>query len=252
MTEVRKNPLSRKSQIRVTDLSRFLIYILAHRPDEFGLVPDSIGFISTKELLRAIHEEPGWGYVREGHIREVLIGKDRALFLQEKDRIRAAEVRWHLDLQTPSENTPKILFIAVRRRAHVSVMEKGLFSERHLVLSPDRDMALRIGRRRDQKPILLEVMTGPAQHQGVFFHAFGDLYLAREIPPEFISGPPVPEEIREPQPPKKEKSLPQAPMMSGGTFVLDVHRDPDLSRRRSGRKPRGWKEDSRKMRRSKG
>jgi hypothetical protein len=72
--------LQRKSQIRVTDLSRFLIYILAHRPDEFGLVPDPIGFVSMKELLRAIHEEPGWGYVREGHLREVLIGKDRALF----------------------------------------------------------------------------------------------------------------------------------------------------------------------------
>jgi putative RNA 2'-phosphotransferase len=250
--ERKKNFLHRKSQIRVTDLSRFLIYILAHRPDEFGLVPDSSGFISTKELLRAIHEEPGWGFVREGHIREVLIGKDRALFLQEKDRLRAAEVRWHLDLETPSENLPKILFIAIRRRAHVRVMEKGLFSDRLLVLSPDRDMALKIGRRRDQKPILLEVMTGPAQHQGVLFHSFGDLYLAREIPPEFISGPPVPEETREPQPPKKEKTFPQPPILTGGTFVLDAHRDPDLSRRRTGRKPRGWKEDSRKMRRSKG
>lgn len=244
--------MQKKTQIRVTDLSRFLIYILGHRPDEFGLVPDSIGFITVKELLRAVHEEAGWGYVREGHIREVLVGKDRALFAWEEDRIRAAEKRWHLDLQTPSENTPKILFIAIRRKAHVHVMEKGLFSDRALVLSPDRDMALRIGRRRDQKPILLEVMTGPAQQQGVSFHSFGDLYLAQEIPPEFISGPPVPEEIREPQPPKKEKTLPQPPILSGGTFVLDAHRDPDLARRRSGRKPRGWKENSRKMRRSKG
>ena len=244
--------MQRKSQIRVTDLSRFLTYILAHRPDEFGLVPDSIGFITMKELLRAIHEEPGWGYVRDGHIREVLIGKDRALFAWEEDRIRAVEKRWHLDLQTPSENTPKILFVAIRRKAHVHVMEKGLFSERLLVLSPDRDMALRIGRRRDQKPILLEVMTGPAQQQGVPFHSFGDLYLAKEIPAEFISGPPVPEEIREPQPPKKEKTVPQPSILSGGTFVLDVRRDPDRSRRRNGRKPRGWKEDSRKMRRTKG
>jgi putative RNA 2'-phosphotransferase len=244
--------LQRKSQISVTDLSRFLIYILAHRPDEFGLVPDRMGFITMKELLRAIHEEPGWGYVREGHIREVLIGRDRALFVWEEDRIRAVEKRWHLDLQTPSENTPKILFGAIRRKAHFHVMEKGLCSDRPLVLSPDRDMALRIGRRRDQKPILLEVMTGAAQEQGVSFHAFGDLYLAKEISPEFISGPPVPEEIREPQPPKKEKTVPQPSMPSGGTFVLDVQRDPDLSRRRSGRKPRGWKEDSRKMRRSKG
>ncbi len=244
--------MQRKSQIRVTDLSRFLIYILAHRPDEFGLVPDPGGFISIKDLLRAIHEEPGWGYVREGHIREVLAGKDRALFVQEEDRLRSVEKRWHLDLQTPSESTPKILFIAIRRKAHVHVMEKGLFSDRPLVLSPERDMALRIGKRRDQKPIMLEVLTGPAQQRGVFFHVFGDLYLARKIPPEFISGPPVPEEIPELQPPKKDKPAPQPSALSGGTFVLEAHRDPDLSRRRDGRKPRGWKEDSRKMRRNKG
>ena len=244
--------MRRKIQIRVTDLSRFLIYILAHRPDEFGLVPDPTGFVPGKELLQAIHEEPGWGYVREGHIREVLMGKDGALFVQKEDRLRTVEKSWHLDLQTPSENTPKILFVAVRRKAHVHVMQKGLFSDRPLVLSPERDMALRIGRRRDQKPILLEVMTGPAQQQGVSFHAFGDLYLAKEIPAECISGPPVPQEIREPQPPKKEKPVPLPSIPSGGTFLLDVQRDPDLSRRRSGRKPRGWKEDSRKMRRSKG
>jgi putative RNA 2'-phosphotransferase len=244
--------LRKKAQIKVTDLSRFLIYILAHRPDEFGLVPDAGGFISIKDLLRAVHEEPGWGYVREGHIREVLMGKDRALFMREEDRLRTVEKRWLLDLQTPSENTPKILFIAIRRKAHSHVMEKGLFSDRPLVLSPDRDMALRIGQRRDQKPIMLEVLTGPAQQQGVSFYAFGDLYLSREIPLEFISGPPVPEEIPELQPPKKEKPAPQPSALSGGTFVLEAHRDPDLSRRRSGRKPRGWKEDSRKMRRNKG
>jgi putative RNA 2'-phosphotransferase len=244
--------LHKKVQMKVTGLSRFLTYLLAHRPDEFGLVPDASGFISIKDLLRAVHEEPGWGYVREGHIREVLIGKDRALFVREEDRLRSVEKRWHLDLRTPSENTPKILFIAIKRKAHVHVMEKGLSSDRPLVLSPDRDMALRIGERRDQKPILLEVLTGPAQQQGVAFHAFGDLYLSREIPPEFISGPPVPEGIPELQPPKKEKPVPQPSALTGGTFVLEAHRDPDLSRRHSGRKPRGWKEDSRKMRRNKG
>jgi putative RNA 2'-phosphotransferase len=244
--------LHRRTQIKVTDLSRFLIYILAHRPDEFGLVPDSAGFVPLKELLRAIHEEPGWGYVREGHLREVLLGKNRPLFVFEEDRLRTLEQRWQLDLQTPSVNIPKILYVAIRRRAHAHVMEKGLQSDRPLVLSPYPDMAARIGRRRDQKPIMLEVMTGPAQQQGISFYAFGDLYLARAIPPQFISGPPVPEEPPEPQVLKKEKPAPQPSVLSGGTFLLDLQRDPDRSRRRDGRKPLGWKEASRKMRRSKG
>jgi len=61
-----------------------LVYMLGHRPDEFGLVPDSEGFIPYKELLQAIHEEEGWRYVRRSHINEVLFGGgiDRSLNLR--------------------------------------------------------------------------------------------------------------------------------------------------------------------------
>ena len=72
--------MKKKTQIRINDLSRFLLYMLGRRPDEFGLVPEGEGWLSFREILRALHEEPGWGYVREIHLREVLTGKDRALF----------------------------------------------------------------------------------------------------------------------------------------------------------------------------
>ena len=78
----------RLQQIKVENLSRFLIYILGLRPYEFGLVPDMDGFVMHKELLQALHEEEGWRYVRESHINEVLMGKDRLLFHTEGNRIR--------------------------------------------------------------------------------------------------------------------------------------------------------------------
>ena len=34
--------------------SKFLFYILGHKPDEFGLVPDTNGFVKTKDFLKAI------------------------------------------------------------------------------------------------------------------------------------------------------------------------------------------------------
>jgi len=37
-----------------------LTYILAYRPDEFGLVPSEEGFVRYKDLLKALHEEDGW------------------------------------------------------------------------------------------------------------------------------------------------------------------------------------------------
>ena len=245
--------MSKRNQIKTHNLARFMLYILGHKPDEFGLVPDSEGFVTYKEFLWAVHEEPGWGYVRKGHINEVLLGRDRALFQPEEDRIRASDRRWHLDLENPSQSPPKILFVAVRRRAHPVVMEKGLTAAegRYLVLSPDREMAARIGRRRDQKPVLLEIMAASAREAGISLYPFGNLYLTDQIPARFINGPPVSkEDIKIPEK-KREKRLEGRADFEAGTFILDLDRDPDRSRRARGKRQKGWKEKARKMRRRK-
>ena len=246
----------RNQKIKVETLSRFLLYILSRRPDEFGLVPDKDGFVKYKELLQAIHEETGWTYVRQSHINGVLLGKDRPLFQTEHNRIRALERKWRLDLGTPVKTPPGVLFIAVRKKAHPVVMEKGLKSHEggYLVLSSVKNMAMRIGKRRDQKPVLLEVMAGPAEKQKILFYAFGDLFLSLRIPAGFISGPPVPKkamERRRDAEDRKDKTTPKQTDFSPGTFTLDVSRDPDLQRRAKGKKRKGWKEDARKIRRGK-
>ena len=245
--------MSKRNQIKTHNLARLMIYILGHKPDEFGLVPDTEGFVTYKEFLWAVHEEPGWGYVRKGHINEVLLGKDRDLFQPEEDRIRAVDRRWRLDLENPSQSPPKILFVAVRRRAHPVVMEKGLTTAagRYLVFSPDREMALRIGQRRDQKPVLLEIMAASAQEAGISFYPFGNLYLTDQVPARFINGPPVTkEDVKIPER-KRDKGLERKAEFEAGTFVLNLERDPDRSRRAKGRKRKGWKEEARKTRRRK-
>ena len=246
----------RNHQFKVENLSRLLVYILGHRPDEFGLVPDSDGFVTYKELLQAIHEEPDWHYVRRSHINEVLLGKDRHLFQPGDNRIRASDIRWRLDIDNPTQTIPKLLLTPVRRKAHPVVMEKGLRSAqgRYLVLSPDQEMAGRIGSRRDQKPVLLEVMADAAQSEGVLFYPFGNLFLSPEIPARFISGPPVPKEILDKGKdvePKKEKIMPRQAVLTPGTFPLDSSRDPDPYRQSKGKKRKGWKEEARKVRRGK-
>ncbi|MBW1796732.1 MAG: hypothetical protein JRJ38_20340, partial [Deltaproteobacteria bacterium] len=169
----------RHHQFKVDDLSRFLVYILGHRPDEFGLAPDTDGYVTYnapdtdgyvtyKELLQAIHEEAGWHYVRKSHINEVLLGKDRGLFQADDKRIRVFDIRWQMNLEDAPQPVPKTLFAPIRRKAHPVVMEKGLKSSegRYQVLCADKDMALRIGKRRDQKPVLLEILASEAESKG--------------------------------------------------------------------------------------
>lgn len=235
---------------------RMLAYVLGRKPYEFGLVPDPKGFVVYKELLQALHEEPGWRYVRQSHINEVLLGKGRDLFEPEDKGIRARETHWKLGLENPSLPVPAVLYTAVRKKAHSVAMEKGLKSAsgRYLMLTPERDMALRVGKRRDHEPVVLEVVARDAESKGVGFHVFGDLFLTTEIPPEFISGPLVSKEVLEGRKRKgspKEKPLKEAPFQAPGTFVLDVERDPAPYRGGKGRKRKGWKEEARKMRKDK-
>ena len=241
--------MHRRHQIKVEGLSRFLQYVLGHRPDEFGLVPDPDGFVSYKDLLRALHEEEGWGYVRQGDIHEVLMGEGRSLFDAEENRIRAVDRRWHVEEWV--DTLPKILYLAVRRRAHAHVMEEGFSSERLVPLTTDPDFAARIGRRRDEKPVLLEVHTSEAREKGAAFLLLGDLYLSKEVPAGSISGPPV-EELESPErkqvKEKEEKPGKRQADFMPGSFLLDPKRDPAPHRRHEGKSARGWKEEARKLR----
>lgn len=243
--------MSKRKEIQMNGLCRLIIYMLGHTPDEFGIVPDAEGFISCKDLLWALHEEPEWGYVRQGHLHEVFfLGKDRTLFEVDGNRVRTRDRHWDLDLDRPTLVLPKILFVAVRRKAHPPVMEKGLvgWGYKLIVLSQDPDMAVRIGRRRDQRPVLLEVMTSQAKDEGVSFYPFGRLFLAREIPARFISGPPVSRaEAKEPrEEPRKEQDIRLD--LDAGTFILghDIH--PSPARPAKGKKRKGWKEGARTLR----
>ena len=244
----------RKTLITLQSLGRLLNYILGYRPDEFGLVPDENGFIAFKDLINAIHEEPGWGYVRQSHIDEIFAGKESDLFEWEEGKIGARERHWKMDSTPLSQGLPKILFLAVRRKAHAHAMTRGLRPalNRHIVLTTDRVMALRIGARKDQKPVLLEVRTAQAQKEGVDFFSFEDLFLAREIPASCVFGPPLPKETGTPVKTDIEKISETRSGESAGTCVLDARRDPAPHRREKGKKPKGWKEDARKLRKRRG
>lgn len=228
-----------------------MTYILGHRPYEFGLVPDLYGFIFFKELLWAFHEEPGWTHVREASIKEVLLSDDRLLFETTDKMIRAIERRWNLDLENPEKSVPKQLFHGIRKKAHPATLEKGLpFRQDHyIVLSSSREMAERLGKRRDRKPVILEISAASALEHGINFYRFGDLFLVKEVSPEYITGPPVPKDFIKTVEEQPHRIQEKSQIFDPGTFILKAERDPDRSRNVKGKKRKGWKEEARKLRR---
>jgi putative RNA 2'-phosphotransferase len=177
-------------------LAKILSYALGCRPDEFGLVADPDGYIYIKEMLKALRQEDGWRHLRMANLNEVAATITPCPIEIETDRIRAV-VRDRLPRAVIPRSMPKLLHIPVRSRAYPTAVEKGLHSGRrpHLILSSDKEMALKLGLRLDNEPVILTVQVAKSQDKGVDFKQYGDtLFLADEIPVNTFSGPPLPKE----------------------------------------------------------
>jgi len=202
--------------------AKFLTYILGVRPDAFGLVPDKEGFVKIKDLLKAIHEEDGWRAFRQAQLNEMMISLPKSPIEISKNIIRARN-RNNLPVRLPPDKPPKLLYTCIRRKALFAVVEKGIapMGRKHVILSSDKDMALRIGKRFDASPALLTVHVDNAMQAGILFLQAGKkLFLAREIPVDCFTSPPLPKENKQTQ--TKEPIKPKERDRTPGSFFPDL------------------------------
>jgi putative RNA 2'-phosphotransferase len=231
-------------------LAKMLAYMLGRRPDEFGLVPDAEGFVKVKELLKALNEEPGFGYVNATHLNEVRLSVPDPPFEWVENRIRA-RVR-PAGGEVPGEQAlPKLLFVGIRRRAHRVVLERGIGpgAQERVVLCESAAMAARIARRSDPDPVMLTVQVAACRARGIAFERAGEgLYLSPAIPPGCFTGPALAkekeaaEEQRTPAPKPSRRPTP-------GSFALEPADDEaalvpkSLRGRRRGKEEKPWKRE---------
>ncbi len=252
--------MSRREIFKLEEVKRQLLYILGRSPDEFGLLPDTEGFVKIKELIQVLHEE-GLSYVRKSHIDELIMWEGKELFETDEEgkRIKAKHQDWESDFITPPhiKEVPKILYTCVRKRAYPVVLEKGLFSNdnSYIILSDSEEMALRIGRRKSSELVLLEVRTHDAMNQGSSFFSFGRLYLSHWIPAQCIFGPPLESKKEKPIDKKKKKKKEEKEKIkeafSAGTFFMTEKKKGGKEKKGKGKKKKSWKEEVRKLRKRK-
>ncbi|MCP3951090.1 MAG: hypothetical protein GY697_02550 [Desulfobacterales bacterium] len=224
------------------ELAKILEYILGRHPAEFGLVPDRTGYVRIKELLKVFSEEEGWHYVRRSHLDEVILTlPDRPV--EFKDNLIRAKNRENLPSFEEAAELPKLLYTCVRQKAYPFVAAKGVQkSDGDIVLSADPDIARRIGKRIDQKPVLLTVQVKKTLGQRVcFFTGGGTLFTAACIPAGCFTGPPLPKEKPDLNPP--ENMIPATPKRPG-SYTIKFNKDGalDSSTEKDGRtKDPPWK-----------
>lgn len=245
------------NQKQVKQFAKFLAYILERHPEEFGLIPDAAGFVKIKELLKAVCETEGWRHIRRSHIDELLLVLPDPQVEIDGNYIRAKS-RDRLPVLTASSAPPKLLYTCVREKAYPHVAERGIAptGHSHVICNADPDAARKLGRRKDNHPVMLTIHTHKTADHGISFYQYGDgLYLAEFIPVDTFTGPPVPQKPEKEKQKPSEKSKKSSPRAAGGGAYAVT---PDMLESGGGKKPKTkkkpltWKQEQRRRKKEKG
>ncbi len=257
--------MSQGARQRYESLAKTLRYILGGAPDEFGLILDNEGWIQVKHLVQALNEEEQWKGTKATRISDLLWELEDCPFEIESNRIRlkSGQMESHAPPQKELFPPPAVLFIGVRRKSYPVIYDKGIHTQGQdeIVLARTPEMALRIGRRRDPRPILVEVHTQLAESHGSRFFSYGaHLFCTDQLDVRCLRGP-SPKHLESLPPVKKpgpKPSKPAGPIAPHG-LAWDpsqdrlLARDPEarkaLIRRERDRKRVEWKDLSRRGRR---
>lgn len=235
-------------------LAKFLSYILERNPYEFGLIPDTDGYIKVKDLIKAIVEEEGWGHIKKSSLDELIYSYPDAPIEISDNRVRAKD-RSNYQKPVFAEKLPKELYTAIRNKAHFHVTKKGIDpgDTDYIILSSESDVATKIGKRKDRKPVLLKINTALAEDEGVFFFSAGEtIYLAKYIPTGCFTGPPLPVQKNVSTKKTVGKTVGEKPKSTPGTFFPEVENTISSAAKKSKKRDKSsWKENKRKLRRQK-
>lgn len=177
--------------INYLELSKEISYALRHAPWEYELELDENGWVSAEQLLTALNESHRWDNVTledlehmiensEKKRHELVDGKIRALYGHSVPKKIVKE----------SAEPPVILFHGTARRFLESIENKGLLPKgrQYVHLSNDTETALQVGKRHDDKPVILEINAKKAWYEGVKFYLGNDkVWLADNIPSKYIN-----------------------------------------------------------------
>jgi putative RNA 2'-phosphotransferase len=176
----------------VTSHSKFLSFVLRHRPDAIGITLDAQGWVAIDELLVQCgkHEHP----LTRDELNEVVEknSKRRLAVSDDGRRIRASQGHSvDVDLGYTPATPPEFLFHGTVDRNLDSIRQQGLqrMKRHHVHLSPDIATASSVGQRRGQ-PIVLRIRAAQMAHAGhVFFLSANGVWLTDEVPPSYIDFP---------------------------------------------------------------
>ncbi|WP_028973065.1 RNA 2'-phosphotransferase [Spirochaeta cellobiosiphila] len=175
---------------KLTQISKFLSYILRHKPDAIGITLDQNGWASIDDLLLKSRDS-GTDISREDFFA-VVEQNDKKRFSLSDDRQKIRAAQGHsldVDLALEAQTPPQHLFHGTATRFLESIMKEGINSgsRQKVHLSTDKETALKVGQRHG-KPIVLTISASQMHKDGFRFNfSENGVWLTDKIPTEYIN-----------------------------------------------------------------
>ena len=171
-------------------LSKFLSYVLRHRPDEIGIQLDCQGWVDVDDLVQQANT---YGYaLTRPLIAEIVAtnNKQRFSFSPDGQKIRANQGHSiSIDLGLVPQTPPAVLYHGTAVQFLDSILTTGLNpgNRHHVHLSRDAGTALKVG-LRNGKPVILQVAAQQMQADGHrFFCANNGVWLTDWVAPLYLT-----------------------------------------------------------------
>lgn len=169
-------------------LSRFLTFLLRHKPKEYPLAIDGEGFAPWRDVMALVQER--FYDVTEGQVRALIAGAEKKRFELRGDKIRATYGHsFAVDLAGTAAEPPAQLYFATARDLAQSMLSRGLEprDRQYVHLSVTAAEAESVARRHDPAPAVLVIDAQAAHAEGVEFYQSGPLFLVENVPAKFLS-----------------------------------------------------------------
>jgi putative RNA 2'-phosphotransferase len=170
-------------------VSKFLSFVLRHKPEAIGLSLDENGWANVDELL-VLAAEHGTRFTREELVEVVSTNdKQRFAFNLDGKKIRANQGHSvEVELELTEKEPPAVLYHGTVGRFVEAIRAEGLkkMNRRHVHLSKDRETAEKVGERRGEAVILV-VRSGEMFGEGfLFFMSENGVWLTDHVPEKYI------------------------------------------------------------------
>lgn len=182
-----------KTEKQLTQLSKFLSYVLRHKPESIGLTLNTEGWAVVSDLLR-LAKDAGTAITLD-ELKQIVASdsKGRYSFSADQSFIRANQGHSTdtVDIKHQKAVPPVVLYHGTADKNLESIMKQGLVpgSRHHVHLSADMETAIKVGQRHG-KVVVLKIDAKEMLKRGYdFYVSENGVWLVSAVPSEFIGAP---------------------------------------------------------------